>query len=201
VPTRHRVVLLPGSELPAAPAYAGLLQALGERADAVAKDLEVYAHDAPPEDYSLELEAEGILREADARGFDRFHLVGYSGGGAASLVCAAMHGERLLSLAVLEPAWAATSSTSPRYGHSTGLAAIFPDSRWRRSPSATTSTRRTGSRRRVLPARCSHSGSAPKPEWAEPNVAQTVSQLSLSASKRPVRGFKTDSRCRAVSCG
>ena len=107
----HRVVLLPGSVLPAEPAYAALLQVLGERVDAVAKDLEVYATDQPPQDYSLDLEVEGILREADAHGFDRFHLVGYSGGGASALALAAGHGERLLSLALLEPAWAGNEKT------------------------------------------------------------------------------------------
>lgn len=38
-------------------------------------------------------------------GFDRFHLVGYSGGGASSAAFAAAHPERLLSLALIEPAW------------------------------------------------------------------------------------------------
>jgi pimeloyl-ACP methyl ester carboxylesterase len=108
---RHRVVLLPGAVLPADPAYASLLQVLGERVDAVAKDLEVYAGDQPPPDFSLDLEVEGILREADVHGFDRFHLVGYSGGGASSLAFAALHGERLLSLALLEPAWAGNDRT------------------------------------------------------------------------------------------
>jgi hypothetical protein len=48
--TRYEVVLLPGSVLPAGPAYGALLAALGDRADAVAKDLEVYATDEPPPD-------------------------------------------------------------------------------------------------------------------------------------------------------
>jgi pimeloyl-ACP methyl ester carboxylesterase len=108
---RHEVILLPGSVLPAEPAYSVLLGALGDRVDAVAKDLEVYATDEPPASYSLELEEQGIVREADARGFDRFHLVGYSGGGAACLAFAASHGDRLLSLALLEPAWAGNRRT------------------------------------------------------------------------------------------
>ena len=41
----------------------------------------------------------GILRAAEAAGFERFHLVGYSGGGAISAAFAARHPERLLSLA------------------------------------------------------------------------------------------------------
>ena len=108
---RHQVVLLPGGVLPARPAYTALLQAIGERADAVAKDLEVYSGDEPPPNFSLDIEAEGIRREAEAHGFDSFHLVGYSAGGAASLAFAAVHGERLLSLALLEPAWAGNERT------------------------------------------------------------------------------------------
>lgn len=109
--TPYRVVLLPGSVLPAEQAYAALLPELGERVAAVAKDLEVYAGDRPPADFSLDTEVQGILREADAHGFDRFHLVGYSGGGASALALAAVHGDRLSSLALLEPAWAGNERT------------------------------------------------------------------------------------------
>jgi len=105
-------VLLPGIVLPAEPAYAALLQVLGERVDAVAKDLEVYAADEPPLGYGLRIEVEGVLRVADAHGFGRFHLVGYSAGGAASLAFTSVHSERLLSLALLEPAWAGNDRTS-----------------------------------------------------------------------------------------
>jgi len=97
--------------MPAEPAYAALLGVLGDRVDAVAKDLEVYSGDRPPPDFGLRTEVEGILREADLRGFDRFHLVGYSGGGASSVAFAALNGERLLSLALLEPAWAGNERT------------------------------------------------------------------------------------------
>jgi pimeloyl-ACP methyl ester carboxylesterase len=110
--TRHAVVLLPGGVLPAETAYAALLHALGERVDAVAKDLEVYSGERPPSDFSLDTEVEGILRQADVHGFDRFHLVGYSGGGASSLAFAAVHRVRLLSLALLEPAWAGNERTA-----------------------------------------------------------------------------------------
>jgi pimeloyl-ACP methyl ester carboxylesterase len=100
------VILLPGAILPADLAYGALSAALGDEVEAVAKDLEVYAGDAPPDDYSLDTEVAGVLRQADARGWARFHLVGYSGGGAAALATAARHPDRLLSLALLEPAWA-----------------------------------------------------------------------------------------------
>jgi pimeloyl-ACP methyl ester carboxylesterase len=103
---RFQAMLLPGIVLPAQPAYAALFEVLADRVDAVAKDLEIYAEDEPPREYSLESEDAGILREADGHGFDRFHLVGYSGGGASALAFAAGHGDRLLSLALLEPAWA-----------------------------------------------------------------------------------------------
>jgi pimeloyl-ACP methyl ester carboxylesterase len=101
-----RVMFLPGIVMPASDAYANLLAELGADVDAVVKDLEVYATDAPPPDYSLALEVDGILDVARARGWDRFHVVGYSGGGSVALALAALHPERLGSLALLEPAWA-----------------------------------------------------------------------------------------------
>jgi pimeloyl-ACP methyl ester carboxylesterase len=106
-------MLLPGIVLPAEPAYGALIEALGPDVEAVAKDLEVYATPEPPQDYSLEVEIEGVLREADAHGWARFHLVGYSGGGAVSLALAAARAERLASLALLEPAWAGNRDLSP----------------------------------------------------------------------------------------
>jgi pimeloyl-ACP methyl ester carboxylesterase len=116
--------------MPAEPAYSALLHALGDRADAVAKDLDVYSDDQPPTDYSLANEVQGVLREADARGFDRFHLVGYSGGGGSSLAFAAAHGERLLSLALLEPAWAGNERTPAEealWQHFRALEPLPPD--------------------------------------------------------------------------
>ncbi|NVM98136.1 alpha/beta hydrolase [Arthrobacter sp. SDTb3-6] len=60
----------------------------------------------PPLGYSVDIEAEGILRAADKCGWDTFQLVGYSGGGASALAFAASHPERLETLGLLEPAWA-----------------------------------------------------------------------------------------------
>lgn len=108
-----RVILLPGIVLPAELAYGALTAALGPGVEAVAKDLEVYATPEPPEEFGFEVEIDGVLREADARGWDRFHLVGYSGGGTASLAFAAAWPERLASLALLEPAWAGDWDMSP----------------------------------------------------------------------------------------
>lgn len=110
-----RVVLLPGSVLPAQPAYGALIEALGPDVDAVAKDLELYDGDEPPPGWSLDTEIDGVLREADARGWETFHLLGYSGGGAATLAFTAKHPERLLSLTLLEPAWAGSWDWSPAH--------------------------------------------------------------------------------------
>lgn len=106
------VILLPGIVLPAELAYGDLVAALGPEVEAVPKELEVYSTPEPPEDFGLEVEIDGMLREADAHGWDRFHLVGYSGGGSASLAFAAARPERLASLALLEAAWAGNSSLS-----------------------------------------------------------------------------------------
>ena len=101
-----RVVLLPGSVLPGDLAYGSLAAALGSATDAVVKELEVYSTPEAPPDYTLDLEVAGVLRDADQRAWERFHLVGYSAGGAAALAFAARHSERLATLALLEPAWA-----------------------------------------------------------------------------------------------
>src|SRR5579859_1311251 len=110
-----RVVFLPGSVLPADLAYGALVEALGDDVDPLFKDLEVYSGPQPPPDYSLDTEIAGVLREADARGWDRFHLVGYSGGGASALALTAKHPERLETLALLEPAWAGSWDWSPEH--------------------------------------------------------------------------------------
>ena len=107
------VILLPGAVLPAPLAYGALLDALGDAVAPVAKDLEVYAGAEPPPGYTLAVEIEGILRTAEAAGLHRFHLVGYSAGGASSLAFAARHPERVRSLALLEPAWAGNTGLDP----------------------------------------------------------------------------------------
>ena len=113
VDARPHVILLPGAVLPADLAYGELLKALGDEVEALANDLEVYVGEEPPPDYGLDAEIEGILRAAEASGFDRFHLVGYSAGGASSLAFTAKHRERLQSLALLEPAWAGNDGLDP----------------------------------------------------------------------------------------
>lgn len=111
----HRVILLPGAVLPAAEAYADLRSALGPDVEAVTKDLELYAEGVPGAGYSLDWEVDGVVREADVRHWDQFHLVGYSAGGAAALAVTAAIGHRLLSLALLEPAWAGNWEWTPQH--------------------------------------------------------------------------------------
>jgi pimeloyl-ACP methyl ester carboxylesterase len=111
---RPRVILLPGSVLPAELAYPALAAAVGDQADLRPKELEVYAADRPPSDYGLEHEAVGIERLAADLGWERFHLVGYSDGGAAALHFTATRPERVLSLALLEPAWTGNRDLEPR---------------------------------------------------------------------------------------
>ena len=53
---RPQVILLPGAVLPADLAYGALLEALGDEVEVVAKELEVYAGDEPPSNYSLDVE-------------------------------------------------------------------------------------------------------------------------------------------------
>ena len=98
------VVFLPGGVTPVALSYAPLLEELGDEISPLLKDLEVYEGDEPPPDYSLQLEIDALERALDSAGWDTFHLVGFSGGGAVSLDFAAQHPGRLRSLAIYEPA-------------------------------------------------------------------------------------------------
>ncbi|MBI3977780.1 MAG: alpha/beta hydrolase [Chloroflexi bacterium] len=107
------VIFVPGGVLPAAAAYGSLLEALGPNIRPVLKDLEVYAAEAPPPHYGLDLEVAGLAQAADRAGFDTFHLVGYSGGGAVSLAFAAKYPARLRSLALVEPAWIGSDDWTP----------------------------------------------------------------------------------------
>src|SRR5438067_2775352 len=109
----HNVILLPGSVLPASEAYRDLLASLGDRVDAVSKELEVYSAAEPPPGYTLDNEVAGIREAADGRSWNTFHLLGYSGGGAAALAFTARYPDRVQSLALLEPAWAGSWDWTP----------------------------------------------------------------------------------------
>jgi pimeloyl-ACP methyl ester carboxylesterase len=109
------VLFLPGIIAPAELRYEALVSHL-DGIDAKLKDLEVYRHDAPPVGYSMQTEVDGLDRVVNEAGLDRFHVYGHSGGGAVALAYAATHGERLLSLAVDEPATDFTDEGNADYG-------------------------------------------------------------------------------------
>jgi pimeloyl-ACP methyl ester carboxylesterase len=101
---KHQVVCVPGSVAPAAQRYRPLLAAAGDAAEFHLKDLDVYREATPPADYSIEQEVEALQRFVEDQGLDRFHLVAYSGGGFISLAYSGVHPERVISLAMFEPA-------------------------------------------------------------------------------------------------
>jgi pimeloyl-ACP methyl ester carboxylesterase len=97
-------IFLPGILMPARVRYAPLLAELGSPADAVAKELEVYAGDHVPDGYSLRTEVDGLDRFATEHGYHRFHLYGCSFGATIALAYVAVHGDKVASLALDEPA-------------------------------------------------------------------------------------------------
>lgn len=109
------VVFLPGIIAPAAIRYGPLLERLSD-VDAVVRDLAVYDDHEPPGNLSITTELDSLDRAADDAGFARFHLFGHSGGGAVGLAYAAARGDRLLSLAVDEPASDFTVEGDASYG-------------------------------------------------------------------------------------
>ena len=102
--TIQKVICVPGGVAPAAQRYAPLEAAITGRARLFPNDLEVYREDQPPAGYAIEAELAALDQLADSLRLDRFHLVGYSGGGYVSLAYAGTRPHRLLSLAVFEPA-------------------------------------------------------------------------------------------------
>ena len=111
----RNVTFLPGIIAPAEIRYGPLVGRLTD-VNPLLKDLEVYASDAPPPDYSIAMEVRGVDRAADDAGWDRFHLFGHSGGGAVALAYAAAHPERVFSLAVDEPAYDFTDAMRAEMG-------------------------------------------------------------------------------------
>src|SRR5262249_24737132 len=98
------VIAMPGGVNPAELRYRPVQDALGDAVQLHGKDLEVYAGDEPPARYSIQMEVDALGAFADSLGLERFHLLGYSGGGFISLAFAGAHPERLRSLALFEPA-------------------------------------------------------------------------------------------------
>lgn len=128
-----QAVLLPGGVLPANLAYPAAIEALGPGVDARYKELEIYATETLPKGDFLEREVAGIGAFADAAGFDRFHLVGYSAGAASSLAFCAIYPERLLSLTLNEPGWIGTkgrSSVEAEFMRSVERVLSLPPEEW-----------------------------------------------------------------------
>lgn len=111
------VILLPGIIAPAEVRYGALIEHL-RPVSTLTQELAVYDGDAPPEGYSMSVELDSLDRAADDAGLDRFHLFGHSAGGAVGLAYAAERGDRLLSLAVDEPASDFTAEGDAVYGWS-----------------------------------------------------------------------------------
>jgi pimeloyl-ACP methyl ester carboxylesterase len=126
----REVIFLPGILAPAAIRYAPLISFLPD-VNAVTKDLEVYTEDVPPPNYSIAMEVDGVDRFADEAGFDRFHLYGHSGGGAIALAYVVAHPERVLSLAVDEPAYDFTEEARGDFEEFRPLAGLPVDERLR----------------------------------------------------------------------
>ncbi len=129
---KPRVMLIPGTIAPAQMTYEALLRVLDGEVEPLLKDLEVYAGEAPPPDYTLDTEVEGIRRAADEAGWPSFHLVGHSIGGAAALAFAAQYPERVMSLALIEPgSIASIDSTSKEVAETDRVMALSPEERLR----------------------------------------------------------------------
>ena len=98
------VIALPGAVAPGEVRYRTVVEALGSHARVHPKELELYAGESPPAGYSIDQEVQAVAAFADSLGLARFHLLAYSGGGFIALAFAGAHPERLLSLALFEPA-------------------------------------------------------------------------------------------------
>lgn len=108
-------IFLPGIIAPAEVRYRALIGQLGG-VPSMLRDLAIYDGAEPPEGYSMSTELDALDRAADEAGLEEFHLFGHSGGGAVALAYAAERGNRLISLAVDEPASDFTSEGDAVYG-------------------------------------------------------------------------------------
>ena len=102
--SKSAAVFLPGILLPADLRYGPLIRELGDSIQAFTKDLEVYDPGSGQGQYSIDAEIAGLEQAADRAGLDLFYLYGHSAGGAIALAFAAAQPDRLLGLALDEPA-------------------------------------------------------------------------------------------------
>lgn len=97
-------IFLGGILMPARFRFGPLVAALGSSPELEVKELDVYATERVPDDYSLASEVDALDRFAAERGHDRFHLYGYSIGASIALAYVAAHPDKVVSLALDEPA-------------------------------------------------------------------------------------------------
>lgn len=76
------------------------------------KELEVWG-DARLESYTLYDEVGGVERVAAARGWSRFHIVGFSAGATVALLCARLLPSSVATVALIEPATIGDDDWSP----------------------------------------------------------------------------------------
>ena len=182
-----RVILLPGIVTPAEIAY-GAFMGTFHRALRLLRRISRSTRRRSRRGYTLDVEAEACCaRQTHAA--EQFHLVGYSGGGAAALAVAATHPERLTSLALLEPAWAgnwdvrpAEASLRREFGRLQDLA---PNS-CRRSRASTSSQVSHYRRRRRRPAALDGATAGRDPRNRQCVPEGTIDREALRHFDRPV---------------
>jgi len=124
-------IFLGGILMPARLRYGPLVAALGSSPELVVKELDVYATDHIPDDYSLAAEVNALDRFADERGFGWFHLYGCSYGASIAMAYVAAHPDKVASLALDEPATDFSDSDREMLAAqgTNGLADLPPDQR------------------------------------------------------------------------
>jgi pimeloyl-ACP methyl ester carboxylesterase len=101
---RASCIFLPGLVMPAELRYAQLVDALGGGPRLLPRDLAVVGAAEDGRAYSIQAEVDALTAFADEQQLDTFHLYGHSAGGAVCLAYVAAHLQRVLSLALDEPA-------------------------------------------------------------------------------------------------
>ncbi|MHB8604227.1 MAG: alpha/beta fold hydrolase [Thermoplasmatota archaeon] len=122
---KRPVLFVPGGQNPAAVTFAQLLPLVASDVEPLLKDHELYAGPTtPPGRWSLTTEVEAIRAATEARGWDAFDVVAYSGGGGIALAFLERYGERVRSLALIEPAWVGPPATPEEREAIAAVAAI-----------------------------------------------------------------------------
>jgi len=97
----HKAICLNGVT-PAEVTYRGFAEALAGRAVLLLQDLEGYASDYPT-NYDWETEVTAVARLTAKRGWQQFHVMGYSAGASVALGFACSFPDHVQSLSLIEP--------------------------------------------------------------------------------------------------